>query len=272
MTLFASTLHMLYTSRVFNGYLSTTKEAARWIGEITYTANHRDEPPFRDSVASRAMAIKAKIGRAKAKPPKIVPMIVARPACLGGHDLLPLANRNGAKQSGVMRCSICRQSSAKPRFCMSRCKGSAASKWAEVAKRMADNRVVDGGGHTRMISGDVIWRSTCGAYADLSVSGLQHVCTSRHTGPWEDGGNRQQLSNLKKNRHPKTGNPLPMPIAESFMALEVAATASDIVVSESAHRSARYSAKDKAIARAHADDFSCRTHRREAAVDQQQMR
>ena len=45
-------------------YLSTVKEAARWIGEINYTANHRDEPPFRDSVASRALAMKARIGRA----------------------------------------------------------------------------------------------------------------------------------------------------------------------------------------------------------------
>ena len=200
------------------------------------------------------MANKAKIGRAKAKAPKRLPMIVARPVCLGGHDLLPLANRNGAEQSGMMRCSICRQSSAKPRFCMARCKGSAASKWAEAAKRMADNGVVDGGGHTRMISGDVIWCSACGAYADLSVSGLRHACTGRHTGPWEGGGKRQQLSNLRKNRHPKTGNPLPMPIAESSMALEVAATAPDTVVSEPAHRSARYSDKDKAIARAHAND------------------
>ena len=112
-------------------YHSTTKGAARWIGEVTYIANHRDEPPFRDSVASRAMAAKAKIGRAKTKGPKLRPMIVARPVCLGGHDLLPLANRNGEGQSGMMRCSICRQTSAKPRFCMARRK--LPNKWPTTA-------------------------------------------------------------------------------------------------------------------------------------------
>ena len=58
------------TRVLLENYHSTTKEAARWIGEITYSANHRSEAPFRDSAASRLLAACAKIGRAKAKGPK----------------------------------------------------------------------------------------------------------------------------------------------------------------------------------------------------------
>jgi len=187
-------------------YLGITNEAARWIGEITYTANHRSEAPFRDSAASRSLAASARIGRAKAKGPKMRPMIVARPFCLGGHSLSPVVVKHGGvEKGGLERCSICRQTSSKPRFCMARCKGSAATKWAEAARRMADNGVIDGGGHARMISGEVIWHSTGGAYADLSVSGLKEACTGRHTGQWKGGGKRGQLSLLRKNLHPKTG-------------------------------------------------------------------
>ena len=166
------------TRLLLDNYHGITKEAARWIGEITYSANHRTEAPFRDSEASRLLAAGANIGRPKAKGPKMRPMIVARPFCLGGHALSPVAvKRVGSEKGGIERCSICRQSSSKPRFCMSRCKGSAATKWAEAARRMADNGVIDGGGHARMISGEVIWCSTCGAYADLSVSGPKEACT-----------------------------------------------------------------------------------------------
>ena len=87
--------------------------------------------------------------------PKVRQLTVARPVCLGGHNLHTIINDDDGR-AGAVRCSVCRQSSTKPKFCTTRCKGSAASKWAEAAKRMADNDVIDGGGHARMISGDVI--------------------------------------------------------------------------------------------------------------------
>ena len=66
------------TREQVNNYLANTKEVARWIGEITHTANHRDELPHPDSVASKAVAAIAKIGRAKTNAPRVRPMIVAR--------------------------------------------------------------------------------------------------------------------------------------------------------------------------------------------------
>ena len=81
---------------------------------------------------------------------------------------------------------------------------------------MADNGATDGGGHTRMISGDVIWCGVCGAYADLRVSGLTEACTGKHTGPWSGGGKRGQLSSLRKNRRPKNRSQLPPAISESL--------------------------------------------------------
>jgi len=233
-------------------YLGTVKEAARWVGEINYTANHRDDPPFRDSVASRALALKARIGRSKTKAQRIAPMIVPRPACLGGHDLHPVNDHDGGKRGKALRCRLCRLTSAKPTFCRTRCKGSAATRWAEALKQMADNSVQDGGGHTRFISGDVIWCGVCGAYADLKVSGLVEKCTLRHTGPWNGGGKRGQLNSLRKNRHPRTRILLPLPIAESTMTLDEAAGASHAQLAEAADRMARYSARDKATARANA--------------------
>ena len=137
---------------------------------------------------------------------------------------------------------------------MSRCKGSAATRWAEAIKQMADNGVADGGRH-RMISGDIIWCITCGAYADLKVSGLKEECTGKHTGPWKGGGKRGQLNDLKKNRHPKPPHrQLPPPIAESAMTLDLAAAATDSDLAEAKQRTTRYTAKDKATARSNAAD------------------
>ena len=112
-------------------------------------------------------------------------MIVARPPCLGGHTLTVTTNGTGHR---VNRCTVCRVTSAKPTFCMTRCKGSAVDRWAKVAKMMADNGVTDGGGHSRMLSGDVIWCGVCGSYADLKVGGLTEACTGKDTTVWKGGG------------------------------------------------------------------------------------
>ena len=105
-----------------------------------------------------------------------------------------------------------------------------------------------------MISGEVIWRGVCGAYADLKVSGLTTECTGKHTGPWSGGGKRGQLNALRKNRHPRNGSQLQPPIPESTMTLDAAASASHPELAEAANRIARYSAKDKASARTNASN------------------
>ena len=105
-----------------------------------------------------------------------------------------------------------------------------------------------------MLSGEVIWCSICGAYADLSVGGLQEACEGKHKGPWIGGGKRGQLCLLRKNVHPKTRVQLPPPIAEATMTLDAAAAATRDEQVEAARLVTRYSAKDKAIARANAKD------------------
>jgi len=119
---------------------------------------------------------------------------------------------------------------------------------------MADNEVKDGGQHTRMLSGDLIWCGVCGSYADVKVSGLTDKCTGRHTGPWKGGGKRGQLNDLRKNRHPRNRSQLPPPIPESTLALDDAAMASHTELHEAENRKTRYSAKDKAMARANASN------------------
>ena len=230
-------------------YHAMTKEAARWIGEITYTANHRSEAPYRDSIASRLAANEARIGRAKTKGPTLRPPTEPRPVSLGGHAISPVDGR----VDGRVWCSVCRATSSKPRFCMSRCTGSAAAKWAEAARKMANSGSADGGRHTRMISGSIIWCSTCGSYADLRVSGLTEACLGKHTGPWLGGGKVGQLKALLKNIHPRNGTQLPAPIAETMLALDATTVTALGQQHEAKQRASRYTAKDKAVARRIAD-------------------
>ena len=177
------------------------------------------------------------------------PPIEPRPVSLGGHALNPTGLADDKKTKGHSRCSLCRATSAKPSFCTTRCKGSAAARWAKAAKDMADNDAAGGGGHTRMISGHVFWCSTCGSYSDRRVSGLTVKCTGPHIGPWHGGGKLGQLKALRKNIHPKHGTTLPPPIPEALIPLDSAATAACSDVATASLRASRCSAKDKAAAR-----------------------
>ena len=137
---------------------------------------------------------------------------------------------------------------------MTRCSGSAASQWAVAARTIAKNGGVDGGGHDRMLSGQVIWCSTCGSYADLRVGGLTEACTGKDTSPWKGGGKRGQLALLRKNIHPRNGKLLPPPIPETMLAIDAAATATPAEHQAAKQQASRYNAKDKANARAAAAD------------------
>ena len=59
---------------------------------------------------------------------------------------------------------------------------------------------------------------------------------------------------LRQNRHPRNGFQLPPPISETLMTLDLATTASSADLADAAHRTARFSAKDKATARANASN------------------
>ena len=59
---------------------------------------------------------------------------------------------------------------------------------------------------------------------------------------------------MRKNRHPRNKSQLPPPIPESSMALDAAARASPEQLADAQDRKTRYSAKDKAMARANASN------------------
>ncbi len=97
-------------------------------------------------------------------PPRAARHIEPRPPALGGHVLV--------HHGGVVRCVECRRHSRKvAAFVRGRCEGSAAARWADRAAADADAGISVGGGHHRMLSGDVAWCSQCGAYAPRSPAG-----------------------------------------------------------------------------------------------------
>ena len=118
-----------------------------------------------------------------------------------------------------------------------------------------------------MISGDIIWCVTCGAYADLRVGGLQQACEGKHTGPWKGGGKRGQLNDLKNNRHPRNGCKLPPPIAESSMTLDTAATTNERDLTAARHPMTRYNAKDKRTAMTNASSPAAVTVEKRQWID-----
>jgi hypothetical protein len=94
-----------------------------------------------------------------------------------------------------------------------RCDGSAAVRWALKAQLLADRGVSVGGGHSRMLSGDVMWCGICGCYADGKAVGLAAPCSgppakNGHGGMWG------QLRKLRNCRHPRTGASIPSPEIE----------------------------------------------------------
>ncbi len=188
------------------------KQVAAWIGLATHRANHLPEPPYRDSTASRAAAAEARRlrraangGRQKKNARPLV--LEARPPALGGHVLRRVARG--------WRCEQCRRSTASwSAMATKRCSGSAAEKWAKKAEELAVAGCVDGGGHCRQLSGQVIWCARCGAYATDVAKGLTQPCPGKREG-WKGGGRHQQLLALRGGRHPRTGEWIGPPVSEA---------------------------------------------------------
>ena len=66
-------------------------------------------------------------------------------------------------------------SSTKAKLGSQKCKGPVAKKREVLAAKAAVVAKKDNDGHTRVHSGNVVWRSTCGAYADKKRHGMQTV-------------------------------------------------------------------------------------------------
>ena len=74
------------------------------------------------------------------------------------------------------RCKVCRcMSSAKAKLDDNKRNGSVANKWEALAAVAAAKAEKDTDGHTRVYSGEVVWCSTCGAYADTKAHGMQTI-------------------------------------------------------------------------------------------------
>lgn len=191
---------------------------ARLVARITYEAGHQTLPPQRDTDASRATAAAAARMRQQAaheQLPRDVVVVAPRPLLLGGHALVAIV--------GGWTCLVCKARSKHWRLLApGRCGGSAALRWATLAQTLAANGLHDGGGHSRVLSGDVLWCQRCGAYAEAKASCLAMPCTGTPVGRWVDGharwrshGRTWQLYCLRRGRHPRRPGALPAPVHEA---------------------------------------------------------
>ena len=184
------------------------EHTARWVAWATWAASHQSVRPSRDTEASRAVAAAARRQRAQARRASggrdsraKVPAL--RPAALGGHRL--------SRSGGCWSCKVCKAKSKQYwKLAPQRCAGPALARWAEKARALAGQHPADGGGHSRVLSGDVLWCTRCGSYANSVAKGLSKPCSGKG-----GGGKLGQLKVLQSGRHPKTFAPLPRPVPES---------------------------------------------------------
>lgn len=67
-------------------------------------------------------------------------------------------------------------SSTKAKLEVRKCKGPVAKQREALAANAAAVAEKDTDGHTRVHSGEVVWCSTCGAYADKKAHAMQKLC------------------------------------------------------------------------------------------------
>lgn len=176
------------------------EQTARLIAEMPWAANHQSMETLRDTDASRAAAAQAVLRKSHTAPPKRgkrKKVVELRPPSLGGHRL--------QDQGGGWRCTVCKlQCRTWKKLAPKECMGSAARKWTEQAKRHAEFGVMTG--ESQAFSGDVLWCTQCGSYADNVAKGTSKPCQGHP--------NRltvRCVEALKCGRHPRTGTFLGRP-------------------------------------------------------------
>jgi hypothetical protein len=230
------------SSRVSAGVRAQFDAAARdvtslgvAIGLVTQAANALvvDNVTLRDSSAVRT---RKPLGCAP--PPRV---LIIRPVPLGGHDL----RREGSN----WRCAICKHATATfTALCGRKCTGSAVSVWAARAVADAARGRADGGGHRRMLSGDILWCRVCGAFSTSRAVGLAKACSGV---PGVSG----RLARLLRGVHPVSGVDIGNPLAEDgdlagFARAAVRAVVPIRSVAQAAASSASFSAvRDRVRAR-----------------------
>ena len=207
------------------------KEAARWLGRVSWLATNQEGPVRKDNDGSKEEA--KRMAKARGEPPggaarKRKGRGESREGGGGGSGgaaghLLEKAD------SGRWACTRCLASGSWAAIVKRRCRGEATDRWREVALRrkkeetawrtQADGEVVTVADppptaryrHQRMRSGKVVWCNLCGAYGENKAVKLALVCPGQvednHTGG-------QCLRALRRGRHPKTGAFLGTPVPE----------------------------------------------------------
>ena len=143
------------------------REAAARVGRATHLANHQLHSPVRDAAGMQPRATRRQgIARVRAR------HVELRPPDLGGHCL--------RRRDGAWCCCVCMRCSTKwGVLAPQRCSGDAATRWAMKAEALAEHGNIDGGGHRRMLSGDIVWCARCGAYASERARGLAAPCPGK---------------------------------------------------------------------------------------------
>ena len=177
-------------------------DLAKWVGIVTFSANHFEGSIKRDSQASKGSGTKHAPGVGAAKLNRVRSR--TRAPALGGHTIV-------FRSCGFL-CTTCRKRSKKPSFAREKCSGSAVQLWASRAFELAKAGSFEGKGHTRAISGDVVWCTVCGLYSEKRTRGIAKPCDGPPRA--QSGGRASQLACLRQGLHPRTRVPLPEPILE----------------------------------------------------------
>ena len=176
-------------------HLRLVQTVARWLGHAGVLANAHGA---RDSTACPAEAGKRRAHNAAQpkllRPPK--PLVEdARPPALGGHSLV-------ACDTG-WKCTVCRVTSAEwNRIAPRRCNGSILAKWAARDEADEDKGMHHHASHTRWLSGDLVFCSTCGAHSEHAVKLLAGRCRGLAK------GTTTVRNRLCLGKHPRTNLPL----------------------------------------------------------------
>ena len=124
-------------------------------------------------------------------------------------------------ESKRWNCTLCKRSSKRwAALAAGLCEGSAAKRLATRVKAITDSGGGLGTGHSFWLSGEVLWCSTCGAFAEgCGTMALARPCQGRRKAGSRQSANQggrngllQQLRNLEKGLHPRTRRLLPPPV------------------------------------------------------------
>ena len=150
--------------------MTEAKDNAMWIAQATHWANNQPEQPKRDTQANRFRP--RKLAPLAPRPTRVGTL---RPDQLGGHTL--------ERTSKGWRCTTCRRQVIEWKTIAPRaCDGEAVVRWAKQHKDFDSVCSIDLG-HNRVLSGDILWCTVCGSYAESRAVDLPR-CAGGGAQPW----------------------------------------------------------------------------------------